>query len=64
MTNDETIQVESILTYLQHHTNDDQSYRDMSYLERLCLNNTELTTDDKKRIIVLQERTIGYGKEK
>ena len=64
MTNEETIQVESIMIYLENNTNDDRSHTDLNWLQMLCLNNTECDKAIKDRVIKIQERTIGYGKEK
>lgn len=64
MTDDETLQVESLYTHLEHHTNDDQSHNDMTWIQMLCMNNSELTEEDKTRIKTITERTIGYGKER
>ena len=63
MTNDEVIQVEALLTYLRDRTNDDKSHNDINWLERLCMNNSQLTSIDLNRLKHIQERTIGYGKE-
>lgn len=64
MTDDETLNVETLMTYLIHNTNDDQSHTDITWIEMLCMNNSELTAEDKLRIKTIRERTMGYGQER